>query len=63
MLNGLVQLVKRSILLLQDLQIIHAHLAGMDALSKLRESALQLLCKMVRYERHDANDILYWSVG
>lgn len=44
----------------QDLQIIHVHLAGMEALSKLRESALQSLCQMVRYERHDANDILYW---
>ncbi len=32
----------------------------MEALAKLRESALRSLCTMVRYERHAANDILYW---
>ncbi|CAB4069753.1 RAPGEF2 [Lepeophtheirus salmonis] len=42
-----------------DLQIIHSHLAGMEALSKLRESALRSLCTMVHYEKHDANTILY----
>ena len=40
--------------------MIYSHLSGMDALSKLRESALRSLCSMVRYERHAANDILYW---
>ena len=44
----------------QDMQVIYTHLSGMSALSKLRESALRSLCKMVRYERHPANDILYW---
>ena len=48
------------VLFLQDLQIVHANLAGMEALSKLRESALHSLCRMVRYEKHCANDILYW---
>ncbi|XP_059092785.1 rap guanine nucleotide exchange factor 2-like isoform X1 [Tigriopus californicus] len=47
---------KRSI---QELQVIYAHLASIEALSKLRESALRSLCTMVRYERHCANDILY----
>ncbi len=45
---------------LQDLQLIYMQLCSMEALSKLRESALRSLCAMVRYERHAANDILYW---
>jgi len=40
--------------------LIYMQLSGMEALSKLRESALRSLCAMVRYERHAANDILYW---
>ena len=44
----------------QELQVIYAHLAGIEALAKLRESALRSLCTMVRYERHAANDILFW---
>ena len=46
--------------LFQDLQVIYTHLTKVEALSKLRESALRALCSMVRYERHAANDILYW---
>ena len=46
--------------LMQDLQVIYTHLSKVEALSKLRESALRALCSMVRYERHAANDILYW---
>ncbi len=45
---------------LQDLDVIHHHLSSMEALSKLRESALRALCSQVRYERHAANHILYW---
>eukprot|EP00093_Oithona_nana_P008430 08430.XXX_433894_432562_1 [CDS] Oithona nana genome sequencing. len=44
---------------IQDLQVIYTHLTKVEALSKLRESALRALCSMVRYERHAANDILY----
>ncbi|XP_041363202.1 rap guanine nucleotide exchange factor 6-like isoform X3 [Gigantopelta aegis] len=43
----------------QDLDVIYAYLHGMEALSTLREPALRSLCNSVRYEFHDANDILY----
>ncbi|XP_048248295.1 rap guanine nucleotide exchange factor 6-like isoform X4 [Haliotis rufescens] len=43
----------------QDCNIIYAYLHGMEALSTLREPALRSLCHTVRYEFHDANDILY----
>ncbi|XP_067136215.1 rap guanine nucleotide exchange factor 6-like isoform X3 [Centruroides vittatus] len=43
----------------EDLQIIYSYLHGLEALSSLREISLRALCKTVRYERHDANDILY----
>ncbi|KAL3876620.1 hypothetical protein ACJMK2_034439 [Sinanodonta woodiana] len=43
----------------QDLDVIFAYLHGMEALSSLREPALRALCRTVRYEYHDANDILY----
>ncbi|XP_013407365.1 rap guanine nucleotide exchange factor 6 [Lingula anatina] len=42
-----------------DLDIIYAYLRGLEALSSLREPALRAICKNVRYEFHDANDILY----
>jgi len=48
--------------LLQDLDIIFSHLHGMEALSSLREPALRALCRTVRYETHEANDILYWYI-
>ncbi|XP_022246938.1 rap guanine nucleotide exchange factor 6-like isoform X4 [Limulus polyphemus] len=43
----------------EDLKILYTHLHGMGALSSLREASLRSLCKTVRYEKHDANDILY----
>ncbi|XP_071130719.1 rap guanine nucleotide exchange factor 6-like isoform X27 [Mytilus edulis] len=43
----------------KDLDVIFSHLHGMEALSSLREPALRALCRTVRYEYHDANDILY----
>ncbi|XP_055954871.1 rap guanine nucleotide exchange factor 6-like [Patella vulgata] len=43
----------------EDLNNIYAYLHGMEALSTLREVAIRNLCKCVRYEQHDANDILY----
>ena len=46
--------------LFQDLDIIYAFLHGMEALSCLREPALRGICRSVRFEYHDANDILYW---
>ena len=51
-----------SLIYLQDLDIIYHGLHQLPAFSKLRDSALKSLCGMVRYQRCDANDILYWSV-
>lgn len=48
--------------MLQDLDLIYRGLQALPAFSKLRDSALSGLCAMVRYQRSDANDILYWSV-
>ncbi|KAH3871936.1 hypothetical protein DPMN_035151, partial [Dreissena polymorpha] len=42
-----------------DLDVIYSYLHGMEALSSLREPALRALCRTVRYEYHEANDILY----
>lgn len=44
---------------LQDLQVIYYGLSGLEVLSTLRDSALRSLCKVVRYEKHQANDVLY----
>ncbi|XP_050430519.1 rap guanine nucleotide exchange factor 6 isoform X2 [Adelges cooleyi] len=46
---------------LQDLQIIYYGLQGLEALYTFRDSALRTLCKSVRYERHDANDVLFFT--
>lgn len=46
--------------LFQDLDTIYHGLQELPAFSKLRDSALRSLCAMVRYQRSDANDILYW---
>lgn len=43
----------------QDLDIIYHGLQELPAFAKLRDSALRSLCAMVRYQRSDANDILY----
>ncbi|XP_030835372.1 rap guanine nucleotide exchange factor 2 isoform X4 [Strongylocentrotus purpuratus] len=42
-----------------DLQCIFAHLHDLEALRSLREPAIREIAKTVRYERHEANDILY----
>ncbi|XP_070185978.1 rap guanine nucleotide exchange factor 6-like [Littorina saxatilis] len=39
--------------------MIFAYLHGMEALANLREPALRALCSSVRYECHDANEIIY----
>ncbi|KAJ8915861.1 hypothetical protein NQ315_004675 [Exocentrus adspersus] len=44
---------------LQDLQVIYYGLSGLEALQTLRDSSLRALCKVVRYEKHQANDVLY----
>ncbi|TSO98561.1 Rap guanine nucleotide exchange factor 2 [Bagarius yarrelli] len=44
----------------QDLQIIYSYLHGMEALSNLREHQLRLMCETVRYEHHEANEVLYY---
>ncbi|XP_064418087.1 rap guanine nucleotide exchange factor 2 isoform X7 [Latimeria chalumnae] len=44
----------------QDLEIVYSHLHGMEALCNLREHQLRLMCETVRYERHDANEVLYY---
>ncbi|XP_074649386.1 rap guanine nucleotide exchange factor 6-like isoform X2 [Tubulanus polymorphus] len=43
----------------EDLDIIFSFLHGLEALSNLRETALRTICRRVRYEHYDANDILY----
>ncbi|KAK3711014.1 hypothetical protein RRG08_009603 [Elysia crispata] len=45
----------------KDLKVIYSFLHGMEALSGLREHALQSLCNIVRYEFHEANDIIYYQ--
>uniref|UniRef100_A0A8C2AS21 Si:dkey-253i9.4 n=1 Tax=Cyprinus carpio TaxID=7962 RepID=A0A8C2AS21_CYPCA len=44
----------------QDLQIVYSYLYGMEALSNLREHQLRLMCETVRYEQHEANEVLYY---
>ncbi|XP_076264894.1 PDZ domain-containing guanine nucleotide exchange factor isoform X9 [Rhynchophorus ferrugineus] len=46
---------------LQDLQVIYYGLSGLEALQSLRDSSLRALCKVVRYEKHLANDVLYYT--
>ncbi|KAF2364889.1 Cyclic nucleotide-binding-like [Trinorchestia longiramus] len=44
---------------IQDLEVVYRWLRGMEALCWLREAALRALARTVRYEVHNANDILY----
>ncbi|XP_059577906.1 rap guanine nucleotide exchange factor 2 isoform X11 [Alligator mississippiensis] len=44
----------------QDLEIVYSYLHGMEALSNLREHQFRLMCETVRYERHEANEVLYY---
>ncbi|XP_049799273.1 rap guanine nucleotide exchange factor 6-like [Schistocerca nitens] len=46
---------------IQDLQVIYYGLRGLEALSAIRDSVLRAMCRAVRYERHDANDVLYYT--
>uniref|UniRef100_A0A8B9JAB8 Rap guanine nucleotide exchange factor 2 n=1 Tax=Astyanax mexicanus TaxID=7994 RepID=A0A8B9JAB8_ASTMX len=43
-----------------DLEIVYSYLHGMEALSNLREHQLRMMCETVRYERHEANEVLYY---
>lgn len=43
----------------QDLQHIYYGLAGLEGFAQYSESALVELCKVVRYEHHQANDVLF----
>ncbi|XP_031424828.1 rap guanine nucleotide exchange factor 2-like isoform X4 [Clupea harengus] len=44
----------------QDLEVVYSYLHGMEALSNLREHQLRIMCETVRYERHEANEVLYY---
>lgn len=43
----------------QDLKLIYSYMHVLEAVSSLKEANIRALCKTVRYERHDADDILY----
>uniref|UniRef100_A0A673LL77 Rap guanine nucleotide exchange factor 2 n=1 Tax=Sinocyclocheilus rhinocerous TaxID=307959 RepID=A0A673LL77_9TELE len=43
-----------------DLEIVYSYMHGMEALSNLREHQLRIMCETVRYERHEANEVLYY---
>nr|XP_046265848.1 rap guanine nucleotide exchange factor 6 isoform X5 [Scatophagus argus] len=44
----------------EDLHTIYCHLYHMDVLSHLREHQLRSMCTTARYERHEANHILFY---
>ncbi|XP_021180646.2 rap guanine nucleotide exchange factor 6 isoform X2 [Fundulus heteroclitus] len=44
----------------EDLHIIYCHLYHMEVLSHLREHQLRSMCTSARYERHEANHILFY---
>ncbi|XP_075342781.1 rap guanine nucleotide exchange factor 6 isoform X8 [Odontesthes bonariensis] len=44
----------------EDLHTIYCHLYRMDVLSHLREHQLRSMCTSARYERHEANHILFY---
>ncbi|CAH1955348.1 unnamed protein product [Acanthoscelides obtectus] len=46
---------------LHDLQLIYYGLSGLEALQTLRDHQLRRLCKYARYERRQANDVLYYT--
>ncbi|XP_025059373.1 rap guanine nucleotide exchange factor 2 isoform X17 [Alligator sinensis] len=52
--------IDRSQNLTNDLEIVYSYLHGMEALSNLREHQFRLMCETVRYERHEANEVLYY---
>ncbi|CAG5136331.1 unnamed protein product, partial [Candidula unifasciata] len=45
----------------KDLSMIYTYLHSLEALSGMRERALQSLCSVVRYEFHEANSIIYYQ--
>ncbi|KAL6098305.1 rapgef6 [Pungitius sinensis] len=45
----------------EDLHAIYCHLYHMDVLSHLREHQLRSMCTSARYERHEANHILFYA--
>ncbi|XP_043208964.1 rap guanine nucleotide exchange factor 6-like, partial [Amphibalanus amphitrite] len=45
---------------IEDLHTLFETLQEFEALSNLREAALRSLCKAIRYERRDKDDILYF---
>uniref|UniRef100_A0AAV2JCF7 Rap guanine nucleotide exchange factor 6 n=1 Tax=Knipowitschia caucasica TaxID=637954 RepID=A0AAV2JCF7_KNICA len=44
----------------EDLHTIYNHLYRMDVLTHLREHQLRSMCTSIRYERHEANHILFY---
>ncbi|XP_069366224.1 rap guanine nucleotide exchange factor 6 isoform X18 [Paralichthys olivaceus] len=44
----------------EDLHTIYCHLYHMDVLSHLREHQLRSMCTSARYERHEANHVLFY---
>ncbi|KAM9728123.1 rap guanine nucleotide exchange factor 6 isoform 2-T2 [Menidia menidia] len=44
----------------EDLHTIYCHLYHMDVLSHLREHQLRSMCTSARYEKHEANHILFY---
>uniref|UniRef100_A0A8C9TDV7 Rap guanine nucleotide exchange factor 2 n=1 Tax=Scleropages formosus TaxID=113540 RepID=A0A8C9TDV7_SCLFO len=58
--NSLLNKYMEIISLPQDLEIVYSYLHGMEALSNLREHQLRIMCETVRYERHEANEVLYY---
>lgn len=43
----------------QDIQVIYHYLQGLEPFASYHDSALRTLSKTVRYEWHEANDVLY----
>ncbi|XP_039474206.1 rap guanine nucleotide exchange factor 6 isoform X2 [Oreochromis aureus] len=44
----------------EDLHTIYCHLYHMDVLSHLREHQLRSMCTSARYEKHEANHVLFY---
>ncbi|XP_045078596.1 rap guanine nucleotide exchange factor 6 isoform X4 [Coregonus clupeaformis] len=45
----------------EDLHTIYCHFYHMDVLSHLREHQLRSMCSSARYERHEANHVLFYQ--
>lgn len=44
---------------LHELQIIYYGLHALEPLTAYRDSILRALCKIVRYEKHQVNEVLF----